>query len=284
MIEEIKNLKTLYESKAKLDLFLKDRNVESIPDRDFIKSVLKLQNNQNICFLCGSKDRLEEINKWNDLLKNEYSKEKSSLIIKFESIIDIINQLNNFKDTMNGIIPKTFKFINEVKKEIINFLDKINNNNFEVSSSRTKRDIEELVTNTNNLKTEMIIYCISQNYKKIIGSKYQIDNIPHEIKNNKDELDNEMSKQGESISREVNNVLNNLHFGKKIKIKTDKSGGNYKYSYTIDDKSVNVLSEGNRHKLALAFFIVSINQRDLKNKTIIFDDPVLLWMNSDITY
>ena len=40
-------------------------------------------------------------------------------------------------------------------------------------------------------------------------------------------------------------------------------------------KTIETLSEGQLHKLALAFFITSIKKQGLEDKTIVLDDPVV---------
>lgn len=52
-------------------------------------------------------------------------------------------------------------------------------------------------------------------------------------------------------------------------------GGKIKYSLSVINSNLSKLSDGQKHKLALAIFLNTIKNDDLKEKTIVFDDPVV---------
>ena len=66
-----------------------------------------------------------------------------------------------------------------------------------------------------------------------------------------------------------------MGLNKEITVGVDRLGGKIKYSLNVVNNNLSKLSDGQKHKLALAIFLNTIKNEDLKGKTVVFDDPVV---------
>ena len=85
-----------------------------------------------------------------------------------------------------------------------------------------------------------------------------------------------MDEKGINIANNINEKFKKFGLNKNIKIIVDKRSTPHKFTYTIKNhNNINELSDGQKHKLALAIFMNYIEEQDLDNKTIVIDDPVV---------
>lgn len=86
-----------------------------------------------------------------------------------------------------------------------------------------------------------------------------------------------LKNDAENIKKGINEYLRQLDFDKETKIVIDKRGTDRKYRFDFENPStkISTLSDGQKHKLALAIFLASLVGKDLKDKTLVLDDPVV---------
>lgn len=108
--------------------------------------------------------------------------------------------------------------------------------------------------------------------KKISALKQvvEVDEIALEKKKEK------INDQKKAVER-INGLLSNFFDNKRIQFKPVEVEGTTTYQIIRNNKVAKNLSEGEKSVLALAYFLVSLlstNSNDLKNTTVIIDDPV----------
>lgn len=273
-----KNLTTMEQHlahKKKLDAFVSERKVGGPVDDAIISKILEIQGDNDICFVCGTPNKNTDIKKWIDYVNSTYTKEKNLIIKSFKTVLDKIGHINSGKQTVIAEIPNTFDFLNKLEVEIKSTIEKLKNDNFKIESQIKMVEFEQVSLNIKHLQDALIIHLIAKDKKKIVGSFYQMKNIDAKVESLKKDLNEKLDAQVTSITTEVNEVLKEMQVNRKIALLIDKLGGSYKYKYSIDGKDIDTLSDGQRHKLALAFFLASVNKLGLKDKTIILDDPVV---------
>ena len=160
------------------------------------------------------------------------------------------------------------KKININKKEIMNIGYMFRNDCFDMAININDRDII-----LSNEKTKDDI----DKYINSLSKFYNISPITIEKdKLNLGELDKLMDTEGEIIVGNINDIFKDLGLNKNINITVDKHSVPHKFAYSIKNhKDVNELSDGQKHKLALAIFMNSIITDDLTDKVIVIDDPVV---------
>jgi len=275
LLEKTKGLEDLHASKKKIDDFLKERKIDSSLDMQLIKDILNLQGKRDLCFLCGADERNNEISRWNMFLTNKYNAEQESILTEFKKIKDTLRKIHDIESTFKDEIPKTLVFLRSLENEIDGIIGKVKKDEFDVISKIEEIEFEKISKDTAQHKTDLLGYAISKKPKEIVGAAFQFDNIESEQRKQKRALEKEMEKQKETIVADVNSLLSQMQVNKTIQITIDRRGKEYSFAFTIGKMKVSTLSEGHRHKLALAFFITSIKQSGLENKTVLFDDPVV---------
>lgn len=275
LFAKVKELRKKLESKKKVDEFLVERSISTNPDVVLITKILDIQADNPNCFLCGSKDQKNGIHKWRDFVANEYNTERQKIIGDFCSLKSCIDDVMKFKKTIEEEIPKTVMFLECMNAEIDETISKIASDNLNVSSSLSPVEFENITKDSQTLKVNLIEYCIGKHAKTLVASIFQAENIDKKIATIKESLDKKMTAQTSSIVTEINTLLGQMQISKRILILLDKSAGNYKYKFTVDGREIDTLSDGQRHNLALAFFLISIKKSGLVDKTVVLDDPVV---------
>ncbi len=275
LLNSIEKLKKLLEHKKNIDDYLRERNVSITPTQKFIDELIKMQSTNDNCVICGMKNRKTEVSRWKKLLSNEFHKEKNKVRKLYQEVIETIKNVKIIQPNIETEIPNTIQFLTNIESEVQDILRKLEKDDLDIDSTLELCEFEQITKDTADLKRDLVIYIIAQKKQEIIGSVYQLHNTSEKINEIKSELNKNMEKQKNSIMSDVNEILSKMQIERRIKVELNRSGGNYKYKYSIDGKQVDTLSEGQRHKLALAFFIASIKLQGLKDKTVILDDPVI---------
>lgn len=265
------NSKTIKELE---EIFLK-KNV-SKSDFNIIKDCLDLhiRAKQDSCVLCGSPDAIDGIEEWKKIFNDKFISLKNETSKYLKNVIDSTKQIISDKKIYLPVAPLTIqnidKFIIKIE-EVIKSIDNetiiyINYDEFE----------KEIFTDDILKKVNAIANYLLKPYKdKIIFYNSSIKFINDSIRLIKTEIENKL-KQNANIHKEsINNILSALGFNKEISVDIDRLGGKIKYSLSIINNNLSKLSDGQKHKLALAIFLNTIKNVNLKGKTLVFDDPVV---------
>lgn len=231
-------------------------------------------NNLEVCLFCGNDSITASMNKWKNLFENELKTVKNELLSNLENII---------KELYVIISEESFQIID---KEIVNYLKNLYSilNESYINISRNEFisiDLEPYIKETtivmkiSNVIDEMSKYVLSKHLEDIVFYHYAILHIDSKLISTKDSIDTLMKTEASSYEKGVNEVLSVLGLDKEILISVNKRGASYTYEIAINGQNVDTLSDGQKHRLALALFLHSLIDKDLSNKTIVIDDPVV---------
>ena len=103
-----------------------------------------------------------------------------------------------------------------------------------------------------------------------------INLVTNTIKSKKENLDKILTKNSNENEKSINTILTELGLNKEMTVTVDRYGGNPKYRIDLKNGNINSLSDGQKHKLALAVFLNYIKNKKLdKDSIVLFDDPVV---------
>lgn len=274
IFEEIEELQKMSSIKKEMDSFLLKRKINYLKiDTKTIEKMLKMQGSNNICLFCGAEDKLKEIKKWTNIISNKFEVKKQSILFIIKNLLKDIESLKPLEKDVSQEIPNTVKIIADIKKELLGTKIKLEKSELEIESKIKLIEIEELGKEVDELQKELIDFLVFKEKEKILGTEFQIKNQENSIKKTKKELEHEFEMLKDEVIERTNEILSKMYIDRKVNIKPNKR--NYTLEFEIDGKDVNSLSDGERHKLAIAFFFASLEDEDLDNKTIVLDDPVV---------
>ena len=245
-------------------------------DFHIIKDCINLHINtgQESCTLCGSPNAQEGIKEWQRILNDKFISLKTGINNDLKKIIDDSKQIINDKELYESIAPLTIKniekFIPKIEKLMKNICeDKITYLSYDEFE-------KELFTDDILKKINGIANYLLKNYKdKIIFYNSSTRYLNEHIKGVKLKIEEKLKENAETHKESINSILASLGLNKEISVDIDRLGGKTKYSLSIVNNNLSKLSDGQKHKLALAIFLNTIKNLDLKGKTLVFDDPVV---------
>ena len=256
--------------------------IEKIYKDDGISSDLKekihdwyeIHKDKNKCIFCGNSNIEEAMTKWKKFFLNEYIECKNNLIKELKADLrfcEIIISEKQFVEVDKDIIDALSKLIDYLKLYIDN-TEKNIFSKFEYKVAFVKKEIVKL----NDLINNLVNYILNEN-NNILGFYYNSQLFIDKIKNEKLELtDKLMDEKGIKIADSINKKFEKFGLNKNIKIIVDRRSTPHKFTYSIENhNNINELSDGQKHKLALAIFMNYLENNDLTDKTIVIDDPVV---------
>ena len=273
--EEISNIKSNEKTIIKLETIAKEKNVSS-EHFETIQKCLNIQKETQLdkCFLCGTNNMLKKIEEWNTIISDKTIEEKDKLKKKINSSIDQSKNIIKSEQLYNPVAPKTIKCIKKYIQLMLEIYESINDKKYKYLPLNPD-ELDSSIIETKTLKEEIRNYTFLPFEKDMIFLNSLENLISRNIKSKKDELDNLLSKNSKSNESSINGILIALGLNKEMSITVDKLGGKIKYKIGLKDGNINTLSDGQKHKLALAVFLNYIKDKDLKNKIVLFDDPVV---------
>lgn len=273
--EEISNIKSNEKTIIKLETIAKEKNVSS-EHFETIQKCLNIQKETQLdkCFLCGTNNMLKKIEEWNSIISDKTIEEKDKLKKKINSSIDQSKNIIKSEQLYNPVAPKTIKCIKKYIQLMVEIYESIDDKKYKYLPLNID-ELDSSIIETKTLKEEIRNYTFLPFEKDMIFLNSLENLTSKNIKNKKDELDNLLSKNSKSNEASINGILMALGLNKEMNITVDKLGGKIKYKIGLKDGNINTLSDGQKHKLALAVFLNYIKDKDLKNKIVLFDDPVV---------
>lgn len=234
----------------------------------------KIHVDKEKCLFCDNDNIQEAIAKWKQIFSDTYIKDKQKIIKTLEEAIESANQI---------VIKKEYE---EVDKELIEYIKDVL-----VKLKAIKQNIEKGLYNTLEIKSfakdikllevkdlinNIINFILNLNIKELEFFCNASVYIANEKSKETKKLDKQMDIEGDEIAKDINEILKDLGLNKNINIAIDRRSVPYKFTYSVKKhKEIGELSDGQKHKLALAIFISSIIKGDLSNKIIVIDDPVI---------
>lgn len=239
-----------------------------------IREWYELHQNRNKCLFCGNTNITDAMNKWRKIFLNKHIDCKNKLIEELKRNLDFcitISAEKQFIEVDKDIIDMILELIMYLKE----LIDNITNNKFDKFDFKVKFVKKEIVKR-NKLIDNLVNYVFEQK-KNIIVFYYNAQKFIEKIKKEKLQLtDRLMDEKGTNIAYNINEKFKKFGLNKNIKIIVDKRSTPHKFTYSIKNHdNINELSDGQKHKLALAIFMNYLEEQDLNNKIIVIDDPVV---------
>lgn len=234
----------------------------------------KLHQEKDYCLFCGNRDIKKSIEKWKRIFDNDYIVGKRNLIKDIDEELQICKSISKekiYKEIDKDVIEYICNIISDLEK----LKQRVEKNEYDKFIIDLKvKDIKTV--EISELQKSIINYILNKSEGKIefyYNAKVFNENKRKQVT---EELDRLMDSEGTKIANGINQIFKDLGLSKSIDISVDKYSNPHKFTYKIkkhDD--ISELSDGQKHKLALAIFINSIINDDLSNKTIVIDDPVV---------
>lgn len=245
-------------------------------DKKWIKEGLKIHEERQNCIMCGNGNEnvKEKIREWEKVLSNQFVSDKNKLYRFVENEIKNCNTILNEKEHYEKITPKLIENLVRLKVYLNEFKVNLSNDDFLIENTFTNESIEKLSSDINFAMNELTIYVINKVISIIFATKKHSENIDVETTRVKYEIEKFLDENSGRLALEINEIFKVMKLKKTFEIRIERRGG-IKYKFLIDGEQINILSDGQRHKLALALFIKSVREIGLKDATLVIDDPVV---------
>lgn len=271
--EKINELKQQCKNIEIVEKVFKDEGIDEITKAK-IQDWYYMHIEKDHCLFCGNKKIDDALKKWKAIFTNKYIEEKGNVVTQIENDIkacEEIIKVKVFEQIDEDIIEyiKYIKMMLEVGKENIEKGDYS-----EIEIKKISKDIK--ILEVKNLIDDIINYTLNQSIKDL-EFFYNAQEFLKKVREEKTKkLDKMMDEEGEKIAEDISATMKELGLNKSIKIIVDRHSRPYKFTYNIENhKEIGELSDGQKHKLALAIFINSIINDDLTDKILVIDDPVV---------
>lgn len=254
-------------------IYLNDKIDNS--NREKIKEWYQLHLDKTKCIFCGNEDISVALEKWKKIFTNKFIQQKQqlleSLTYNIKNLDDNLIQEKSFYEVDKELMEVIIKIKNQVNE----IIQKIKENKYEkivIDFEIKKIELLEINSTINNLAN----YVIEED-KNILAFYHNALNYMSKIKSKKLQLlNNFMDAKGESIAVKIKEKFEAFGLNKDITITVDKRSTPYKFAFSIKNhNNLSELSDGQKHKLALAIFACHLEENDLSDKTIVIDDPVV---------
>ena len=272
---EISYIKSNEETITTLEKMAKEKNIDS-KYFETIKVCLDIQKETNVnkCFLCGTENVLEHINEWNTIINDKTITARDNLKKKINKSIDNASSILNSKKIYLLVAPKTIECIEDFTKKMHEINLSIDKKRYDLLTCNNK-DVDFEIRDIKEVKESIRNYLLKPYEKEMTFLNSLNQSIEKEIKNKKENLEKLLSQNSKKNEESINSILAELGLRKEMKISVDRYGGSLKYKMDIKNGSLNTLSDGQKHKLALAIFLNYIKDKEIENKLVVFDDPVV---------
>ena len=247
-------------------------------EEEWLTNALKLHENLESCLFCGNENITEIKTKWKNILESNCRNKRNNILSVLDKHLKSIENILVHENDYNSVSKEIIESVNNLKKEILKVKEYIENlklidfklNYYRVSSGVLLSEINAITEECHDYVLGKFIskYEIIYHIKTFLNEKIaKIDS----------KLIQEMNKHADSISKDINDNLIKLGLEKELEVKIEKRGNDRKYSFNFKDKNnkIGTLSDGQKHKLALAIFLSNIKNKNVKDKIIVLDDPVV---------
>ncbi|WP_339031070.1 hypothetical protein [Spiroplasma endosymbiont of Cantharis nigra] len=244
--------------------------------KKWISDGLNLHENIDDCLFCENENISKKKEIWKENLSSDILEVKKYLIVISKEIISNCNEFIK-SEIYTQYLPLIKESLEKIRNYFLDFKNKILKNEIvQYSYMEIKKDsfLESDQSQLNEVKN----YILNKNLKEYYGPIIIQEKLDSLKKNWERELDQEYEIYNEDLQTKLNSILITFGYDREMQIVTDKKSSQRKISLKISDSSkLNTLSEGQKHKLALAIFFLKVTEfYSLQNqlKYLILDDPV----------
>ena len=246
-------------------------------EEEWIRKALELHKDANKCYFCGNENIEKAIIEWKEILSSSLKEETNKTTKYLESIIELSNEILENKESFNKVASNSILTIEKIvfylcaAKESMAKNEPIKELEFPLVKS------DELVVEENEILKNIQNYLFRPYLSKYEILSLLIKDYDSKCLSKDTELENEMVSEAESIKKRINSNLRELDFDKELKIAIEKRGNakKFRFGFINSATKINTLSDGQKHKLALAIFFASIEDKDLTEKIVVLDDPIV---------
>lgn len=245
--------------------------------KQWIIQGLILHEHSNNCLFCDAKNIDFSIEKWKRITNDTFVKSKNDLMSNLENILKSLNKLLENKELYINFIPEIINTSEEINIHVTKNLQNIKNN-IEITPLIVNLKKDKIKVEEENMYNDILNYLLNHNIKDYFFPFIEKDKITEQIKLFNDKLIEENKNVSNSLINIVKKIAKKLGLEKELDIVTDTKGKIPKISLIAgNDKKngIKILSEGQRHKLALIVFFAKIELSKKKYKYIVLDDPML---------
>lgn len=282
------NYPKLMELNSDLDFINKNiQNIKSLEDlgkskkverKDFsiIRECVTLQEKvgTDICVLCGNTEIKAGIEEWKKIFQDKTVNLKTKVISELNDILKKCKSIIEDRKVYEPVAPGTIKNVIIFVGIIENVLNELNSGN--VLKIKYQEIMREKYTEDINQKYKTIAnYLLKEHKDKTIFLNSSLKSVDDKIKIIKENIEKILKTNANIHKESINSILKELGLDKEITVGVDRLGGKIKYSLSVVNNNLSKLSDGQKHKLALAIFLNTIKNEDLKGKIVVFDDPVV---------
>lgn len=280
-IDNIENLNTIFNRYNTLVEDLKEINSyvgEGTEIENWKRLGLRFHKEAKVCHFCKSKLSEDYEN-----MRLYYEDKKIQALHKLEAeLTQVIEKINHL--TSNPLYSKDeaglkneIRALTTLKQDLesvyiqVNGINKIENNVLfkPIKFLSTENDLLDIYQN-------MISYLTNSQLKEYLEYEIKIRNIKEQIGFYKILLDDLYNETIDNDVIEINSCLKQLDLDEEIVLSINNMGGKKKIKLDLlGEKTIQKISEGEKHKLALAVFMAKLKKSNLENCLIIFDDPVI---------
>lgn len=272
--EKLNEIKEYEEKLKMIELILSGKNITQELST-MIGQWLKVHESRTSCLFCGNDDISEVKTEWKEIFDSEAKILKHKLIDIFDGLIRDIEAILADKDEFNKVIAKTINELEILRRELVAKKGEIEINNFinfnldPIESSIELVSIDQKINHVFN-------YIVNKYIDKLTFFASNETALRRKRESEKNRLSILMDENGKKYSDGINEVLGRLGLDKAIDFNVNRRTNPYTYEFTLlNNRELKTLSDGQKHKLALAMFLYSLKGKNYKDKSIVIDDPVV---------
>ena len=270
----VNNLKEFESNLKKIDFLLTEKNITKELSNE-IHQWLNLHESRSSCLFCGNNDIDKAKIEWREIFKSEAKVLKNKLLDFVQSLLQDLGKILASKEQFKLVIANTISELENVNKILLIKKGEIECNEFHEIELKTISFSIELVS-IDQKKLHVQNYVLNKHLDQLIFFISNDNALKKKRDTEKTKLSELMDKNGKKYSDGINGVLEKLGLEKAIEFKTNKHTNPFTFEFKlIDNREIKTLSDGQKHKLALAMFLYSLKEKNYNDKTIVIDDPVV---------
>lgn len=249
--------------------------------KEWVRTGLELheKTNSNTCLFCGNKQIEESTKKWKKILESNVSKNRDKILTKLEGTIKHVNDILVSRTQYEKLCKNTIIALEVLKKDFSERSTNIKSykNVKEGFDDLIALNKDKLIIDESKLLENIKLYLLDPFIAKYEAHKLLINIYGSKIKDEDKILKGELIKSADTIKKSINDKLKDLGFEKELQIKIDSRGAETKYNFQFVNTAtrISTLSDGQKHKLALAIFLAKLENQSEKINNVVLDDPVV---------
>lgn len=243
-------------------------------ETNLIFSLLKLHEKYQSrkCLFCGNESIEDVLDKWRRVFYDKFREQKEELIVFLTYLRNSISEITS-DDNYSLIDIEIINYLKSLCEKVSCTLDGLNKNIIKCVDAEPYKQKSAVVIKTEELIADLSNYVLVKYIDELVFWFNVNQYINNMISTTKEEIDKLMSKEALDYQTGIQKVLVDLGLDKDLTIKLNKRSSSFTYDIQIKGQEISTLSDGQKHRLALALFLYSLQGKDLSNKTIVLDDP-----------